>query len=222
MALSLALAAPGSGQTGPPERPRFDVVSLKHTGRYVTGSGFQPIYYKGGRLSADTPLISLLQLAYPLKPWKVDGASSLWMELYSIRAIAPENTKPDDMRAMLRTALEERLGLICHFEDRSGSVYALVPLSGKARLTPAPPGVLPSGDRHMGIFKNRSASLADFAGFLTSMLDREVVDKTGLQGRYTFDIDWTGEIQAAMQSGETHQPNPNFSPNYAKKPLFMA
>ncbi len=37
--------------------------------------------------------------------------------------------------------------------------------------------------------------LAEFAGFLGAITGTPVVDKTGITGRYKFDVDWSGEVQ---------------------------
>ena len=42
-------------------------------------------------------------------------------------------------------------------------------------------------------------------------MDREVLDKTGITDRYSFDLDWTQGIQAAMRAGETHSPRPDLT-----------
>jgi uncharacterized protein (TIGR03435 family) len=50
----------------------------------------------------------------------------------------------------------------------------------------------------MGVFQKKSATMADLAGFLSGLMDREVFDKTGIAGRYRFDIDWQKKIQDTM------------------------
>lgn len=138
--VSQLISARGTAQTQSVPVPAFDVVSLKHTGSYVNGRGFNPIQFKGGRLTADVPLLFLLEIAYPLEPWEFSGPDWVSSECYGIGAIAPADTKLDTMRAMLRTALAERLGLKCHLEDRETAIYALVAGSGRLQLAPAPDG----------------------------------------------------------------------------------
>jgi hypothetical protein len=76
---------------------------------------------------------------------------------------------------MLRTALAERLGLKCHFEERQTSVYVLTVPEGGHKLTAAAPIVPEGRDRHMGILKNDSATLTDITYFLTTQMDRDVI-----------------------------------------------
>jgi uncharacterized protein (TIGR03435 family) len=53
----------------------------------------------------------------------------------------------------------------------------------------------------MWVFKHKSASLADFARFVTSVAGRDVVDQTGIQGRYEFNEDWSKEVVNGMSAG---------------------
>ena len=154
-------------------------------------------------MSGEMPLDFILQFAYsPLvKPWRLEGPQ--WVqhneEFYQIEAIAPAGTTIDGARAMLRTALAQRLGFQYHLVDRDTPIYALVRGTGELKLTPSTEPEPNPGARHMFVFKNKSASLADFAGFLWSLTDREVLDKTGIQGLYKFDVDWSKEMQDSMQ-----------------------
>ena len=60
----------------------------------------------------------------------------------------------------------------------------------------------------MGAFRNKSATLADFATFVSAIAGRDVIDKTGIQERYKFDVDWSKEIQNEIQAGNWDPRNP--------------
>lgn len=60
-------------------------------------------------------------------------------------------------------------------------------LSGYRHLVVRPLGT------NAWLFKQKSAALSDFTFFLTGGLDREVVDLTGLEGTYSFNLDWKEE-----------------------------
>lgn len=208
----IALTAAAQAQKPGAAAPAFEVVSLKHTGKLGDGGRdeggrhyvrpFRSLQYRGVKLSGEMPLEFLLQFAYaPLvKPWRFDGPD--WLknneEFYLIEAIAPAGTTIDGARAMLRTALAERLGLKYHLADRDTPVYALVRGSGDLKLTPSTETEPNPGTHQMAVFKNKSASLADLASFVSSLTDREVVDKTGIQARYRFDLDWSKEVTETM------------------------
>jgi uncharacterized protein (TIGR03435 family) len=200
----LVLAAQDNSHSRPlaQREAGFDVVSLKHTGNLFRGRQPRPLQFRGGRLTGDIPLVGLIQFAYPLHPWRFSGPDWVRTEFYEIGAIAPAETGVDSARAMLRSVLADRMGLKCHFEDRTASVYALVAGNGRPSLHPAKDGAFPqNGARSMGVFKSESATLADFAGFLSSLVLSEVYDETGLAGRFSFDLDWSGELGNSMRSG---------------------
>jgi uncharacterized protein (TIGR03435 family) len=116
-------------------------------------------------------------------------------EWYAVDAIAPAGTNEDGARAMLRTALVQRLGLQYHLADREKKILALLRGSGALKLLPSTEPEPNPGLHQVGVFKNKSASLADFAGFVSWMAGIEVVDKTGIPGRYKFDVDWSQKVE---------------------------
>jgi uncharacterized protein (TIGR03435 family) len=66
-----------------------------------------------------------------------------------------------------------------------------------------------------------NATVADLAGVMQSaVLDRPVVDKTGLQGRYDFTITWTPD-ESQFASRGVRVPPPSNDPN-APPNLFTA
>jgi uncharacterized protein (TIGR03435 family) len=51
----------------------------------------------------------------------------------------------------------------------------------------------------------KNATIADFAGFLQRyIMDRPVVDRSGISGRYDFTLDWTpDEFQLSSRAGQS-------------------
>jgi uncharacterized protein (TIGR03435 family) len=95
---------------------------------------------------------------------------------------------------MLRNVLVERLGLVWHLNNKNTPIYALMRGDGQLKLARAAeiePGPVAMG---AGVFKRKSASLADFASFLSGLAGREVVDRTGVQGQFKFDVDWNQDV----------------------------
>lgn len=98
---------------------------------------------------------------------------------------------------MLQPVLADRFQLRVHHEMRSFPVYNLVLARGGSRLKPAAlaPGT-PAGPCQIGSKGNGFSSLHNcwmdaIARFLSSPSGRFVVDKTGLSGRYDFELHWT-------------------------------
>jgi uncharacterized protein (TIGR03435 family) len=122
--------------------------------------------------------------------------------------------------AMLRMLLTERFKLSFHREEKTFSMYELDVAKGGAKLKPSTasasdPAALISTVYPQRIhLPARNASMAEFVSLLQrAVLDRPVVDKTGLAGKFDFDLDWApdetqfgGEVPVAP----TDSPSPPF------------
>jgi uncharacterized protein (TIGR03435 family) len=73
--------------------------------------------------------------------------------------------------------------------------------SGELRLPRSTEAERNPGYQQWGIFRNKSASLAQLAEFISRIAGRTVVDRTGIQGLYRFDLDWSKQIENERQSG---------------------
>jgi uncharacterized protein (TIGR03435 family) len=100
--------------------------------------------------------------------------------------------------AMLRTLLSERFKLSFHREPKEFSIYALEVDKGGPKLKEStaaasdPPQLIstvyPPARIHLPA---KNVMMSDFVSLLQrALLDRPVVDRTGLTGRYDFDLDW--------------------------------
>ncbi len=121
------------------EAQQFDVVSFKHTANMMDGSVIRDgkRYYRtgrkleftGSRLSGEQILPVYFQFAFsPLvSPWRLDEQQKgINDEFYEIDARAPAGTTIDEARAMMRTVLVSRLGLVYHLSEKSTPIYALL------------------------------------------------------------------------------------------------
>jgi uncharacterized protein (TIGR03435 family) len=198
---------------------RFETLSVKHDlGGLDTHVGPKAHYqtqfpdYKGNRLSGETQLGNWVYYAfYPLRPDReqfnnLDDSH----EFYQIQATAPTGTTVEEARIMLRQVLVDRLGLQYHMTEKVVPVFKLVRGGGPLKLTPSTDihksPLMSAGGR--GGFKGDSASIADFAGFLSTVAGHSVVDKTGLEGNYKFDVDWNKEIENSAESDPQHAIDP--------------
>lgn len=212
----LAVAACGLlAQAADP--PRFAVVSIKRNPSreqlsmsVSMGVGYRP----GGRLVAgNAPLTMLIQRAYSVQGFQVVGGPS-WIgtDGYDIEAKPESKTDEKQMWLMLQTLLADRFKLAMHRETRNLSVYDLqaatsgpklpAPHSGacadvltvppeRGQERPAPPcgpGLLKSGT---GLtMEGISVSMSVFAKMLSTLLGREVIDKTGFTGRFALHLEF--------------------------------
>jgi uncharacterized protein (TIGR03435 family) len=129
---------------------------------------------------------------------------------------------------MLQALLEERFGLRVHRDVHTGPVYALSLTRGASRLKPFvegscipprignPPPELPSGQRyckHMiytltPTVEAEGATLAEFAQVLSIFLDRPVVDRSALEGRFDIHIEFSADETTPGLRGPVSDPSP--------------
>ncbi len=188
--------------------PAFEVATIKPVepdapkGRYLILQGtnrFVGKYYT---------LKLLIAAAYNLSPKVISGGPT-WMDSdhYDILALTPGDTKPsrDEQMAMLRNLLADRFALTFHRESKEFSIYALeVTKDGPKHGSASAPGLKESTAAptdppalistvypdHIRL-PARNATMGEFAELLQrAVLDRPVVDKTGLTGRFDFDLTW--------------------------------
>lgn len=206
------------GQTS---KLRFDAASVYEWGRgqgpaesFMAGVQFSP-----GRVQAQcASLQALVYYAYGLRGTeKVEGLPA-WANAscgypdsagtFRIQATMPVGTTNEQSREMMQALLAERFQFGAHWETRELPVFALEVVPGKLKVKqsdpgqdpPTPPGSIgcPSDDRqcHIG-FCCGSISMAGLAGTLSRVVDRPVIDKTGLSGTfYVGLLKWAGDETA--------------------------
>jgi uncharacterized protein (TIGR03435 family) len=98
---------------------------------------------------------------------------------------------------MIRKLLADRFGLKFHHDKREMSAYVLTVGKDGNKLTPTQvKGTLPGIGMRPGTggltLNMVNATIPDFTGFMQILvLDRPVVDRTGIQGRYDFQCTFT-------------------------------
>jgi uncharacterized protein (TIGR03435 family) len=157
-----------------------------------------------------------------------------------IVAKVPEGATQEQVNLMWQNLLEDRFGVVVHHESRVFQEAEEMTLAKGAsklketdlldsthqtlgsktspddllhRLLPAP-GLIVSGDggetRHI---LGRAQSLGDLAGFLAMQAGHAVIDKTGLTGKYDFDVELDLN-QPPAPGDNANQPSPNGPVNY--------
>ena len=201
----LGVSASGAWAQSPPSRPKFDafeVATVKpvepdaKSGRFIVMQGPNRFVEKAYTLKL------LIAAAYDLNPRTISGGPP-WIssDHYDILAVTPGEVRPthDEQMLMLRSLLADRFKLAFHREQKEFSIYELEVAKSGPKLKPSTsrpddpvvvgPGVVYPGERV--VLPGRNATMEDFVSLLQrAILDRPVVDKTGLSGRYDFDLEW--------------------------------
>ena len=210
------------------QQPAFEVASIRPNKSGELLMLFQP--RQGGNFTAKNCTLALLiQYAYDVLQFQIEGVPG-WVrsEKYDVAAKAAEgDPQVDQIRAMLRQLLEDRFQLKYHWETKEAPVYFLT--VGKAgKLKESAPGDCPpplrSGEgpragspddapcgslrNSPGHTKGTKLTAEELAGSLSFLLRKQVVDKTGLTGKYDVELEWTPERIQMQQEGSAENGPP--------------
>lgn len=212
LAALLLLTTPVQAQTA--AAPSFEVATIRAVdpqpseGRFIKMEGMNRFVAKSYTVKL------LIAAAYDLNPKAITGGPP-WIdsERFDISAVTPSEVRPtrDQQMAMLRALLTERFQLAFHRQKRESAIYLLTVTKDGARLRSSggsandPSSVISTVYPGRVVMPARNASMQDFTSVLQrAVLDRPVVNKTGLTGRYDFDLDFSpsgrefgGDIPAA-------------------------
>jgi uncharacterized protein (TIGR03435 family) len=203
-AVSFAWAVPSRG---------FEVASIKvNPEPWKVLLGFS---YSGPRLTLEGyKVVDLIEEAYNLKNYQVSlprssARAAEYQTVYNVVGKAEEGDTPtrDEFRGMLQTLLAERFRLKFHREMREIPVFALVVGKNGDKLRETPAGTTDSGGAIGVNGRNQTmtlkrATLAVVASGIESisLLDRPVVDETGLSGYYDVKLEATPEFRISGDS----------------------
>ena len=176
--------------------PTFDAASIKPSDPATQGRAFQ---IRGREFHAiNASANSLMVFIWGLHARQITGAPA-WLESDKYDIVA----KPDlegmpsqkQWKNMVEKMLADRFKLTYHREKRELQVYAIQLGKNGQKLTKSAgdPNGLPSlFFRGLGNLPAANATMEDFAGVMQSaVMERPVVDQTGLQGRWDFVLTWT-------------------------------
>jgi uncharacterized protein (TIGR03435 family) len=139
----------------------------------------------------DVSIETCIKWAYGVQRAQVVGPGLLTSEKYDITAKSEGVATKNEMRAMMRSLLTERFGLVFHTEKRELKSYALVVAKGGPKMKQATEDEVPLRTNNAMGSTGRALTMAELADFLGGPVERVVVDKTGLAGRWDFSFDFT-------------------------------
>ena len=202
----LRRANPGGKRPAGTPLPAFEVASVKPAPPPPLSGLNSSMRLDPGRLTCtNVTLKKLMVRAYDVKDYQVVGPDWMTTALYTIEARLPPDTAMEDLLLMIQGLLAERFQLAFHRETREMPVYELVVGKSGARLKPVEFG---RGSTSMtpGKLTAQAVPLRNFLEQLSRMLDRPVLDGTGLSGLFDFTLEWapegkSGEAAADLPSG---------------------
>jgi uncharacterized protein (TIGR03435 family) len=222
-AVSFAALLPGMAFCqSPPALPQFDIASVQVSPRAEwmkkAANNLQAGFLSSGRYELRrATMLDLIKTAYSVEADKVYGGPS-WLDYdrFDVTAKAPPATRPEDLRRMLQALLADRFKLVVKMEARPMPAYVLSVGKDKPKLKPAAD---PDSSRGCQIqrppvprtttIQCRGVTMEAFVAELQRRVDAPtrnipVVDQTGLQGAFDFDLQY-GATVISVATGVTTQ-----------------
>ena len=208
----------------PAANPSFDVATIKPSRPNSQGRMFR---LQGGQVAAyNTSLSNLISFAYDVHERQII-AGAPWMESdkFDITGKPDVAGQPNlaQMKIMMQKLLAERFQLKFHRDKRELSVFTIViPPKSTHKLTLSQSGGSNPGLMfpRLGMLPARNATMAEFAQVMQgAVFDRPVVDKTGLDGRFDFTLNWTPD---EFQFGNLGGIRPGQIPDTGAPNIFKA
>ena len=206
-------------------KPVFAAVTIKPSRPDQPGKAFA---VRGRTVTTlNTTLTDLIGFAYNVHPKQITGAPA-WSESdkFDINGQPDLEGAPntEQLRGMMQKLLAERFKLSFHRDQRELAVYAIVVAPGGPKLTKSggdPNGLPGLFFRGLGMLPVTNATITDLARTLQgAVLDRPVVDRSGITGRWDFTLNWTPDEGQFAQLG-VRVPPPSGDAN-APPGLFTA
>jgi len=177
--------------------PKFEVATVKPSKPDTPGKAFT---MRGRQIiTVNTTLDDVIKFAYDVQMRQIVGGPD-WMDKdkFDIAGMPDHEGLPNVSQAklMFQKLMADRFKLTFHHDKKELAVYALTVGKNGPKLTknesggalpglffrPAPGGIMLPG---------MNATMGDFVGVMqAAVLDRPVLDQTGLAGRFDFTLTW--------------------------------
>ena len=184
----------------------FEVASVKPN----RTEGYPRTYprLQNGTFSAEiASLKTLVVIAYGLTEQRIDGPKWLDTERYDITAKAPDGVPDSPIKPLLQSLLKDRFHLESHFETKEMAAYDMVVGKRGAKLRPFDPAQPPETPRNYGqAVMLGIGTTGEIADALARAVGRPIVDKTGMQGRFGWTVNYT-PFSANGSSGDSAPPD---------------
>jgi uncharacterized protein (TIGR03435 family) len=227
-ALLSSIAAFGQS---PSARPEFEVASIKKSAPATPGQVNIGVHIDGAMVRCSSlPMRSYIRMAYRVNDYQVLGPDWLAAENFDIAAKLSDGATRAQLPEMIQSLLADRFKLVLHRGKKEFPVYALVVAKNGPKLKESPPdssaeaspgakgsvdinittgrggGVIDMGNgSSIGYGRDRleakKVTLSALAGAVERLLDRPVVDMTGIGGTYDFSLEYSwDEVRSLVRS----------------------
>ena len=169
-------------------RPSAAQVQFEHDGNTQTTPG--------NLRMRDVTVATCIKWAYTVQDSQISGPDWLQSEHFDIIAKADEPVGDEQMKLMMRALLADRFKLVFHRQNKELRSYLMTVAKSGAKLHESAPDTPPSRQNSAIATVARGITMKEFGDFMAGPLQAPVVDKTGLKGRYDFELNFTAYLPA--------------------------
>jgi uncharacterized protein (TIGR03435 family) len=168
----------------------FEVASVRQAKGTESRVGYFISGNTGAKLTVfNLSLLALIERAYNMREYQISGPDWLKGPKFEIKAKLPSGTPRAEMPEAMQTLLADRFKLASHRDTKELPFYALT-------VAPDGPKLKTSDGRGntvqiRGLYRARNETMARLCETLSRVLNRAVVNETGLKGAYDFVLDYT-------------------------------
>lgn len=210
--------------------PGIEVATVKPSKPGTPGKLFT---YRGRSVvTINTSMNDLVTFAYGLHTKQIiDAPDWFATDQFDVDAVPDVDGRPNlkQLRLVIQKLLADRFKLTFHHEQRELSAYivTLAPGGPKFKATTAapndPPGFMFRG---LGDLMVRNMDMKEFVeGMQSAVMDKPVIDQTGLTEKYDFNLKWTpddSQFAAFRGAGAPPPPTPPADEANAPPSLYTA
>jgi len=198
-------------------KPEFVVATIKPSRPDAQRGGYG---FRGQDVTTTNVTVNwMIKLAYNMHARQIIGGPA-WLDSAKYDTVGrpdtPGQPSRDQMKLMIQKLLADRFQLKFHIEKRELPVYAMVVLKtgSKITLSAGDPNAFPSIGFGQGpgvlSLVGRNTTLDGVAnGLQSNVLDKPVVNQTGLTGRYDFLLRFTPDVGQVANFGGLPPGNAN-------------
>ncbi len=167
-------------------RPSAAAVKFESDGKTETSPGTLRM--------RDVTVNTCIKWAYGVQDSQIAGPDWMKQDHFDITAKADGPVGDAEMKLMMQALLADRFKLGFHRQKKEMKALVLIVAKGGPKLhESAGEGESSRQNTAMGTIA-KSITMREFADFLGGPMEMPVVDKTGLQGRYDFTLDFTSYL----------------------------
>jgi bla regulator protein blaR1 len=228
IAIGIANSPPARAQARADAVPVPEVASVKPAFEAAlvkpNRSGDQRYFFRMGGATVtftNYTLKNVIMNAYQIRAFQLLGGPS-WIntDRFDIEGKVAGNPRIDQRRLMVQALLKDRFNLVLHRDTRELPIFQMTVAKNGFKLQPLKEGTCLARDLNddpapapgktesdycdylrfgRGTFEASSATLAELATSLSILLDRTVVDRTGIAGTFRVHLSFAPDQTASTQ-----------------------